>query len=206
MIEEHYPNVLHHPAASSSNPLGSLVSPPLSRRQSTSATPQQSPFLYPLSLDPAHIHLNLRIQLFIEAVRSRPLAPPPRPPTYITPHHTLSHYSSPSPSPPPVSAPRPERTLHDQNVIIHLGKELAQIVNSLPDPTNRADYLKALDGIWPLMAYADPETKSPANVREYLQYEHRLALADQINSAILRKSYSALLHPRLASCLTHCCS
>lgn len=80
------------------------------------------------------------------------------------------------------AVPRPQ---HDQSIILHLGKELAQIVNSLPDPTDRAVYLKELDGIWALMAYPDPEASSPANVSKYLQYDRRLALADQINSAIL---------------------
>lgn len=194
MLEEHYPDVLHgpNPAPSTSASLSKSTSAPLSRQPSSSSSKTPSLFVFPLSLAPAHLNLNLRIQSFIEAVRTRPLYPPPPPSSNLTPHHalSLSRYYSPSPSPPP-QPPAPAtgsaRSHHDQSIILHLGKELAQIVNSLPDPTDRATYLKELDGIWPLMAYPEPEAKSPANVSKYLQYDRRLALADQINSAVLRE-------------------
>lgn len=193
MLEEHFPNVLRDrnpPPSTATAPTPS--STPLGRQSSNPAPNTSSLFVYPVSLAPAHLNLNLRIQSFIEAVRTRPLAPPPPPPSHLTPHHalSLSPYYSPasSPSPPTTGAPNTARSQHDQSLVLHLGKELVQIVNSLPDPTDRAIFLKELDGIWALMAYPEPEAKSPANVSKYLQYDRRLALADQINSAILRES------------------
>jgi hypothetical protein len=192
MLEEHFPDVLHSPNPPSSTANVPMPAPAtLSRQSSNSASNTSSVFVYPVSLAPAHLNLNLRIQSFIEAVRTRPLAPPPPPASHLTPHHalSLSPYYSPASSPSPLTTgtSNTARSQHDQSLVLHLGKELVQIVNSLPDPRDRAIFLKELDGIWALMAYPEPEAKSPANVSKYLQYDRRLALADQINSAILRE-------------------
>jgi hypothetical protein len=70
--------------------------------------------------------------------------------------------------------------------VLRLAKELSLVVNMLPDASDRAIVFKELDDhIWPLMAYTDPEANSPERVNRSLQYERRLALADQVNSAIL---------------------
>jgi CTLH/CRA C-terminal to LisH motif domain len=197
MLEAHAPDVLHGPNLSTSptNPTPAPASVPLGRQLSNTVSNPSSVFVYPVSLAPAHVNLNLRIQSFIEAVRTRPLAPPPPPASHLTPHHalSLSPYYSPyyspasSPSPPATGTSGTTRSQQDQSLVLHLGKELVKIVNSLPDPNDRAIFLTELDGIWALMAYPEPEAKSPANVSKYLQYDRRLALADQINSAILRK-------------------
>lgn len=196
MLEEHFPDVLHgmNPSPSSAPAPATIA---MGRQPSNTVSNTSPVFVYPVSLAPAHVNLNLRIQSFIEAVRTRPLAPPPRPASHLTPHHalSLSPYYSPasSPSPPAIgSFSGAARSQHDQSLVLHLGKELVQIVNSLPDPRDRAIFLKELDGIWALMAYPEPEAKSPANVSKYLQYIRRVELADQINSAILRELPMAL--------------
>ncbi|KAF8307451.1 hypothetical protein DL93DRAFT_2064872 [Clavulina sp. PMI_390] len=196
LLELYYPNVLQSTDPGRAPQQSEVPQPPpaLQRRSSTTSAPRSSLFLYPLSLAPGHLTLNLKIQSFIEAVRTRPLEPPPLPSSFLTPHHSISVVSTyPSPSPTGTSTPDPSsasvpRRPQSQSLVLHLGKELAQIVNGLPDPTDRAVYLKELDGIWPLMAYPDPEHKSPSNVREYLQYDRRLRLAEQINSAILLRT------------------
>lgn len=186
MLREHFPGVLNaENVGSSSKPASNSSARPASTPPSN-----HSSYVFDLSLDPDHLTLNLRIQSFIEAVRTRPLAPPPPPTSYLTSHHalSLSPYDTPSPSPSPPSpvAGSITTTSEDQkNVVLHLGKELLYIAHTLPDPTDRAVYLKELDSIWALIAYPDPEGSAPPHVSKYLQYDRRLTLADQINSAIL---------------------
>lgn len=178
MLRDHFPGVVNaeNEASSSSN----SSAQPLSNSTMNS----YPSYVFELSLDPDHLTLNLRIQSFIEAVRTRPLAPPPPATSYLTPHHALSLYNS--PSSPPTPPPTGSTSLEDQkSVVLHLGKELSYIANQLPDPTDRAVYLRELDSIWALIAYPDPEGSAPPYVSKYLQYDRRLSLADQINSAIL---------------------
>ena len=144
-----------------------------------------APFVFPHSLEPSHLALNLRIQAFVEDVRTRPLTLPPPAPASVNlstpsvpaynPFNPISHVSS------------PHRERDNQSAVLRSARDLAQMAQNLSDPTDRAVYLKELDNVWALMAYPEPEATGLAQVLKYMQYDRRVALADQINSAALRE-------------------
>ncbi|KDN45237.1 hypothetical protein K437DRAFT_256687 [Tilletiaria anomala UBC 951] len=163
----------------------------------------------PTSLDPAHLSLNLQIQEFIESVRaansansaqqreqqhqqqqgaaSSPLAEQhPTHPGLMT-AATVSRAASPAPS----SASSAGSAASGagsaaSNAVYHAALSYIQSLHAtcmeLTNPYSRAMYMKEIESVSVLLAYRDLE-KSP--VRKYLDQRRRMALAEQINSAIL---------------------
>ncbi|KAF9520487.1 hypothetical protein BS47DRAFT_635767 [Hydnum rufescens UP504] len=168
ILNEHYPTVLNEQAPSLTTPLKSTSPDFISSPSSTSsALPRPQSTSSPFT--------------FVEAVRTRPLTSPPQGSSSLSPHQVVY-------SPFPSSLSPSSRPVHSQAVVLRLGRDLAHSAQSLPNPNDRALYLKELDNVWALMAYCEPEGGSPAHILKYLQYDRRVALADQINSAILVRS------------------
>ncbi|KZT26470.1 hypothetical protein NEOLEDRAFT_1177475 [Neolentinus lepideus HHB14362 ss-1] len=147
LITQHFPSVLT-PAPSSH----SSSSPP---------PPDTTQFLYARSLEPHHISLNLRIQAFIEAMRTSPLPGDPPPTPALTDSDT------------------------DKVQLVHSARKLNIAVQALPDQEDLKQYAKELEHVMSLLAYTVPEN-SPA--ARYMSPERREAVADQVNSAILHRT------------------
>ena len=79
-----------------------------------------------------------------------------------------------------------------QMALLTTAQKLYALSNTLPNPVDRATYLKELENVGGLLAYKVPEKSSMA---KYLTLERREAVADQINRAILSKS----IHPQTNS-------
>jgi hypothetical protein len=146
-----------------------------------------------------HLFLNLRVQAFIEACRTRPLEIPPEKvssklsgvPSSITDitvdiPDDVSFVSSSS---------RSSRVCNSESAqygditptrlasLLRKGQKLYGLAAALPSSKEKDIYKKELVNVGGLLAYPVPED-SP--VSKYLSYERREALADQINRAILR--------------------
>ncbi|KAG6816441.1 hypothetical protein H0H87_005996 [Tephrocybe sp. NHM501043] len=119
------------------------------------------PYASPTSTDPLHLLINLRVQSFIEACRTRPL--PDDPDTDNDDDHSS--------------------TTHD--ALLTKAKKLMSLAQTLPNPTDRAVYVRELRNVAALLAYPVPENSS---MRKYLAQEHRDAVADQIDRAILERA------------------
>ncbi|KDQ60971.1 hypothetical protein JAAARDRAFT_55699 [Jaapia argillacea MUCL 33604] len=137
--------------------------------QDRTPSPASGSFLYVRSLQPIHLFLNLRVQAFIEAIRTVPLPYP----------HPCTTTSSES-SPPPNRDPE-EHKFH----LIQLARKLVALAKSLPNPVDRQSYDEELNCVIGLLGYPIPEESSVAN---YLSQKRREAVADQINSAILLRT------------------
>src|SRR5260221_8870656 len=201
LLKTYFPTVLNEPKpqpktdSNASSSLLSHISPSSSVSRTSSALTSMArpsspaivsaPFVFPHSLEPSHLALNLRIQAFVEDVRTRPLTPPPPAPARVN----LSTSSIPAFNPfnPLVASSHRERD--NQSDVLRSARDLAQMAQNLSNPTDRAVYLKELDNVWALMAYPEPEMTGLAQVLKYMQYERRVALADQINSAALREFF-----------------
>lgn len=131
------------------------------------------------SVDPAHLHLNLRILGFIESARTVPLS-------YRHPGSKVS--LSPPPLPPFTFSDDKKRTTDDpefsdqQLILLHKAQKLYSEAGSLPKADDRALYLNELSQVTALLAYTDPENSIMA---PYLKQDRREAVADQIEGAIL---------------------
>jgi hypothetical protein len=149
----------------------------------------------PSTVEPAHLHLDLRILAFIEASRTEPLL-------YS---HTRPAIANPEPSL-RISTPNNFRDpsgevdgdAHLARLLKHV-HELYDCAQALQDPQERAEYLHELSTVSSLLAYKVPE-QSP--MAKYLAQDRREGVADEINSAILRVSLS----PSSASVKTLTCS
>ena len=117
------------------------------------------------SVDPAHLVLNLRIQAFIEACRTRP--PPGCPETDTT-------ATSDGPQP----APR----LSEEELIAK-GTKLYALAKRLPNARDRRTYEEELGHVSALLLYRPPEDER--SLAKYMSQARRAAVAEQINSAIL---------------------
>jgi solute carrier family 66 (lysosomal lysine-arginine transporter), member 1 len=73
-----------------------------------------------------------------------------------------------------------------QMALLTRAQKLYALSNTLQNPLDRATYLKELENVGGLLAYKVPEKSSMA---KYLTLERREAVADQINRAILSKSF-----------------
>lgn len=131
-------------------------------------------------MDPTHISLNLRILAFIEASRTVPLE--------YDPHLQATRSTSPIPAE-KLKQRSPIYELDDtdseakQTEQLDRAKKLYTAANSLRKPSDRASYLEELGQVGGLLAYKYPEDSPMA---KYLSQERREAVANQINSAILR--------------------
>ena len=167
--------------------LPSSISTPENAGPSTpTGEPSQSKTVktvFPFTVDPARLYLDLRILAFIEASRTRPL-----------PYPLIESVAS-----APVLNPRmsPPNNLRDPSGIMdgdaHLARllkhvhELYECAQALQDPQKRAETQHELSTVSGLLAYKVPE-QSP--MAKHLTQERREVVANEINSAILRVSLS----------------
>lgn len=121
------------------------------------------------SIKPLHLSLNLSILSFTEACRTFPLDYPPDREHPKTPLRPLDN---------------PEAHDKHQNELLHRAQKLYSEVASLENPKDHETYRQELTNVGGLLAYREPE-QSP--MAKYLSQERREAVADQINSAILRE-------------------
>ncbi|WOO85026.1 uncharacterized protein LOC62_06G008531 [Vanrija pseudolonga] len=122
--------------------------------------------LFTRSSDPGHVKLNLSIQRYIEEMRSVP---------------TQSATSSPSSSIDSLTGSTalsgdPFRDLMTMHQELHTEAMKLR-------PEHRAAYLQEIKDVTALLGYNNPETSI---LRGFLEQERRIALAQQVNAAILR--------------------
>ncbi|KAF5377064.1 hypothetical protein D9757_007695 [Collybiopsis confluens] len=151
LINKYFPDVL-----SLSTPL---------QFQDTLVSSSSMDYLAPNSVYPAHLALNLRIQSFIEACRTKPLV-----------YSLDSTHAAPS-SPPQVLDPTDQQT-----ALLNSAQKLYALVKLLPSEQDVTRYMRELESVLGLLAYRVPED-SP--VSEYLSQDRREAVADQIDYAVL---------------------
>ena len=151
----------------------------LSRVAESSSGRGRIPFTSQCSIKPIHLVLNLQILAFIEAARSIPL-----------PYLPSAGYGSGSPQSLSNPSSRNISTTstylspdEQQTALLHHAQRLYAKVQSLKDPRDREPYRKEMENVVGLLAYRVPEN-SP--MVRYMKQERRDAVADQINSAILR--------------------
>ncbi|KAF9484736.1 hypothetical protein BDN70DRAFT_797187 [Pholiota conissans] len=135
------------------------------------------------STEPAHLYLNLRILAFSEACRTVPLDYPPKSgaPQEPEPSEVMNKSTAEENAGIPESAEHFEQ----QMALLTRAQKLYALSNTLPNPADRATYLKELENVGGLLAYTVPEKSSMA---KYLTLERREAVADQINRAILKST------------------
>ncbi|KAI0709243.1 CTLH/CRA C-terminal to lish motif domain-containing protein [Earliella scabrosa] len=143
-------------------------------------------YLPSTSVNPAHLALNLRIQAFIEAARTKPLlyyppgskTPLPHPPLLSG---SAKHAESSEDEDADMSEPSEEATAQ----LLHRAQSLYSETNQLTRPEDRAQYLHELGKVGGLLAYPKPEG-SPLD--EYMRQHRREGVADQIDGAILYRA------------------
>ena len=172
-LNTHFPSVLTEPstASSSNGHSDSSASAPnpiylvQSAKDRYPSTPHSIP-TYPSSLKPAHILLNLQIQAFLETFRE--MRPPSAPPS---PSSSMSSINS---------------SMIGSTTLTHAltaAQELQAAAAKLPSE-ERAVYLGEINSAGALFAYQNPE-EGP--LRGFLEQSRRIALADQVNRAVLRE-------------------
>ena len=168
LLRTHFPSVLRENDPGSISASGTAEPRPLSSNNKE--------YVSSTSTEPAHLILNLRILAFSEACRTVPLEYPPSTHSALT--STIS------------TAVQPPADMDDsdsqQMALLTTAQKLYALTNTLPNPVDRATYLKELENVGGLLAYKVPEESSMA---KYLTLERREAVADQINRAILSKSF-----------------
>ncbi|KIY72025.1 hypothetical protein CYLTODRAFT_418209 [Cylindrobasidium torrendii FP15055 ss-10] len=171
LISKYFPTVLN---ADDTTPKGSACNI------------SESEYFAPKSVEPSHLDLNLHIQAFIEACRTRPLPYPLRTPsstTAATP--TVSRRESAEIQ---KTIPDPH-DLDQQTALLKKAQKLYMLANLLIDE-NKARYLKELSLVLGILAYKVPEDSSLA---KYLSQERREAVADQIEAAIFYRTGERLI-------------
>ncbi|KAF8609965.1 hypothetical protein BDV93DRAFT_3597 [Ceratobasidium sp. AG-I] len=131
------------------------------------------------SVDPAYILLNLRVQQFVEAIRTVPLR-------FEEQSEGLPAQDRGSSD---VDMHAPDQELGEGNHgkdqrkrHFELASQLYQSVRRLPDPKVREVYAMEVEQVCSLMLSSTPEATLAA---PYLSMKRREALADQVNSAML---------------------
>jgi hypothetical protein len=142
----------------------------------TSNTTDHSIPTFPDSSHPSHLLLNLHIQEFIESFRHLGLGLA-SPSSSMSSSLTASMSMSMS-----MGSTGGETLTHALTAASGLHAEAGNL-----DPSDRAVYVREITEAGALFAYTDPE-QSP--VGGFLKQERRIALADQVNKAILRMSLS----------------
>ncbi|KAF9075188.1 CTLH/CRA C-terminal to lish motif domain-containing protein [Rhodocollybia butyracea] len=142
------------------------LSTPL-RFEETLITSSNMDYVAPNSVYPAHLVLNLRIQAFVEACRTRPLEAVDDESVHTSKlphsgHDTIDHQAA--------------------EALLKSARKLHALVQMLPSKEDISRYMKELECVLGLLAYRVPED-SP--VSEYLSQDRREAVADQIDHAIL---------------------
>ena len=173
LLQKHFPSVLRE-----NDPTSASTSKSVDPRPSSSNNIE---YVSSTSTEPAHLILNLRILAFSEACRTVPLEYPPS-------THSADDTNSISTTPAQSSVDMEDNPDSQQMALLTTAQKLYALLNTLPNPVDRATYLKELENVGGLLAYKVPEKSSMA---KYLTLERREAVADQINRAILSKS----IHP-----------
>ncbi|PWZ02734.1 hypothetical protein BCV70DRAFT_209297 [Testicularia cyperi] len=215
LCNTHFPTVLNANAGPSGSSMGSSASSKAAHaklRAAEAASASNSRVLpaNPTSLEPDHLLLNLQIQVFIEAIRSASssqlaagaglgaspqMASSSNLPTLATSTPgiaaaAISRAASPAPSSSSSNGSGTSTTGGNAalNPALHSALAYAQglytSAQKLPSYW-RAMYLKELEQVTALLAYTDVE-HSP--VRRFLHRSRKVALAEQVNSAILYRS------------------
>ncbi|KAF8478589.1 CTLH/CRA C-terminal to lish motif domain-containing protein [Russula ochroleuca] len=139
--------------------------------------------VFPSTVEPANLYLDLRILAFIEASRTTPLPYPLTEPatsvsvptTRISPPNNIREPSD-----------ETDADAHLARLLKHV-YELHDYAQDLQDPHERAEYQRELSAVSGLLAFKVPEQSPVAN---YLTQERREVVADEINSAILYRAGS----------------
>ncbi|KAI9639753.1 uncharacterized protein MKK02DRAFT_40077 [Dioszegia hungarica] len=149
-----------------------LTSPSPSPPKAVSPPPSSSPShaipTFQTSYLPSHVRLNLQIQAFIESFRQ--MAPPSVP---SSPSSSLGSLSS--------SLHLPSSSGVTLTNALTAAQGLHQEAKKL-NPADRAIYLQEIKDVGALFAYTDPESSILGG---FLKQGRRIALAEQINRAIL---------------------
>lgn len=138
-------------------------------------SPSHSLPTLPFSLKSSHVRLNLQIQSFIESFRQ--LAPPSLPSSPSSSIGSLTSTSSSSIIQLPMAS-----SLTLTNALT-AAQGLHQEAKRL-EAGERALYLQEIKDVGALFAYTEPETSI---LRGFLEQGRRIALAQQVNRAILRE-------------------
>ncbi|ORX36588.1 CTLH/CRA C-terminal to lish motif domain-domain-containing protein [Kockovaella imperatae] len=191
------------PAYSTTTTLGLNVPPPsgmggtstpgsgsISNGSSTPGSSDLTIPVFPTSTTPSHVALNLQIQQFIESFRQLAPSSPSSSTSSIT-SLTSSMYL-------PVPGTNGTTTTSNGNALGASGSGLSPkitLINALTaaqglhteakklPPEVRAVYLQEIKDVGALFAYTDPETSI---LKGFLDQNRRIALADQVNRAILK--------------------
>ncbi|KAI0748129.1 hypothetical protein C8Q80DRAFT_1270571 [Daedaleopsis nitida] len=152
-----------------------------------SSSPDKLQYLPSTSVNPAHLALNLRIQAFVEAARTKPLLYYPPGSKIALPHTPiLSAPAKHSSSSGDEDADMAESDVEEANAkLLIRAQSLYSETNQLRRPDDRARYLLELGKVGGLLAYTEPED-SPLHI--YMSQLRRDAVADQIDSAILYRA------------------
>ncbi|PPR01480.1 hypothetical protein CVT26_015103 [Gymnopilus dilepis] len=169
-LNKHFPSVLSESVSSATEVLDS------ESRSSTSNVE----YLSSTSTEPAHLLLNLHILAFSEACRTVPLDYPPK--------AGAVEINSPLVDETVASDPAGNQE-YLEKLLVRAQKLYARTM-MLPNPADRATYLKELEHVGGLLAYKVPEKSS---ISKYLSLERREAVADQINRAILKRTGKPLI-------------
>ncbi|KAL1758351.1 hypothetical protein FB107DRAFT_288660 [Schizophyllum commune] len=133
--------------------------------EASASASSRSTYVPRTSVDPAHLVLNLRIQAFIEACRTRP-------PTGSSETDTTATSD----------APQPASRLSEEELIAK-GTKLYALAKRLPNARDRRTYEEELGHVSALLLYRPPEDER--SLAKYMSQARRAAVAEQINSAIL---------------------
>ncbi|KAK7693488.1 hypothetical protein QCA50_003056 [Cerrena zonata] len=132
------------------------------------------------SVDPDHLALNLRIQSFIEASRTVPLP-------FSCPLRTSTLFSPPASPQSLKSSPKLSKSdvqSEPNEELLSRAQSLHAEAHCLPKPEDRSKYIEEITSrLCALLAYPIPEEQP--ELEGYLSFQHREAVADQIDSAIL---------------------
>ncbi|CUA74949.1 hypothetical protein RSOLAG22IIIB_01583 [Rhizoctonia solani] len=144
------------------------------------------------SVNPAHILFNLRVQQFVEAIRTVPLPPSSkeRDEASLTESAKVEEVGGTKTiSPDPVdhneystSSSTKHPSEARQRRLFQLASGLYQSIKSLACPADREIYAKEVEQVCSLMLGPSPESSLAA---PYLSMSRREAVADQVNSAML---------------------
>ncbi|CAE7106658.1 unnamed protein product [Rhizoctonia solani] len=143
------------------------------------------------SINPAHILFNLRVQQFVEAIRTVPLPPSSKEHDEASLAGSIvedlgdTKTISPNPvddSEYTVSSSTKSSSEARQRRLFQLASGLYQSIKSLACPADREIYAKEVEQVCSLMLGPSPESSLAA---PYLSMNRREAVADQVNSAML---------------------
>jgi hypothetical protein len=199
-LDTHFPQVLDGHSSSSTTTTSSQTRapsrasahmstlPPIGKSAAKTSDHHSTP-VFVTSTAPEHIHLNLQIQSFIESFRQ--LAPSPSSST----SSSISSLSS------QTTTGTDIRPTNDADMTASGSSGAASgLLDALAaaqglhtgakklKPEERAVYLQEIKDVGALFAYSEPETSI---LKDYLKQDRRVALAEQVNRAIIRESSSS---------------